>query len=152
MKWWHLAGSQDDDSIKKEWPIASFKTAFENASPEELQQHFEELVARQDRSDRYEFERSMFVVLDSRSAEDSTCVFYFHNKHMPEDDDSVRRWDESKVIRNWMSWRFRFQDLQEFIGAFEKCRDEMVDGMKGPDPFAYTDKNGVSYWPGKSVD
>lgn len=62
-------------------PISPFQTGFENAAPETLQQFVVDNVKLSTEKTypnfRGEISDDAFIILDSRSATDHTCLFYY---------------------------------------------------------------------------
>jgi hypothetical protein len=129
-------------------PIVAFQTGFENASPETLQKfvidNAESSTEKTYPNFEGEISNESFIVLDSRSATDGTCLFYYLYKRMPEDEDGEEEdWDESRAIKTWMSWRVKFLAAWFVAAGFWHRADLMLELWSNPRD-VYEDENGVT--------
>ena len=129
-------------------PIAPFQAGFENASPETLQKFVVDNVKISTEKTypnfRGEVSPDSFIILDSRSATDGTCVFYYLYQKMPEDEYGEEQdWDESKVIKTWMSWRIKFLAAWFISAGFWHSADLILQLWEDPKD-VYVDDRGVT--------
>jgi hypothetical protein len=127
-------------------PISPFQIGFENAAPETLQQFVVDNVKLSTEKTypnfRGEISDDAFIILDSRSATDRTCLFYYLYKKMPEDEDGIEEeWDESKAIKTWMSWRIKFLAAWWVSAGFWHNADLMLQLWEDPKD-VYVDEHG----------
>ena len=147
---WLLVRSPEEGIVGPELatPIAPFQTGFENATPETLQQFILDNVKPSTEKSYPDFHGEIsndsFIILDSRSAIDGTCTFYYLRQEMPKDEDGEEEdWDESKLVRTWMSWRIKFLAAWFVAAGFWHRYDLMLEIWENPKD-VYTDENGVT--------